>query len=852
MPDFIPPIVVDIISRSPGFKSGVDKAKADMADLSSAATATAAEADSAIAGADQSIGSHAEKIGSNMQGLGGDVAMGMGAIPAAAEDVVKGSEKVSEGAGKMERDVTEKAGKSGSSFKRFAGVVGNALNDLGVPIGAVSSKLGGVEKVAEETGGGLGGGLVTGATAGGVALAALGYESVKMGAAFQTTMTQLVTGAGESEKNIKGVGNGILAMSATVGQTPLELAKGMYLIESAGDHGAAGLTVLKSAAEGAATGGAQMSDVANVLTTAMHDYAIPTSRANAVTSALIETVALGKTHLSALSTAMASVMPVASSMGVSFQNVTGAMSTMTLAGMTARRAGTSLAFLLRSFGDPGAAAQKAMASVGISAQHLKDTMSKQGLGAALEYVQEMVGKKFPAGSVAATQAFSAIAGGATGYNTALMLTGKNAATFNQNSRQIGTVLDGSAKSVQGFGKASKDLAFQWAQFKDMIDAFVTKLGMGLIPLLEKAGGVVLPIVKEAIKGIVLVFGDLDAAWKFLGPFHDAILAAAAAFGILWLASLPIVATIAAAVWPFLAVIAAIVAVVEVVKHFQIVETVMKDVWGAVKSIVTGAVHAVASVISSVFGAIVSTIEGIWHAIEHGVSAAWDWIKGHLSVIVPIVVGIITGPIGLLVYELVRHWKAIEADIVSVWNSIKDFFTHTLGHIVGDVGRFVGGLVSTVWSAGEKVFSAALHFGEKLAEGILHGIESLPGAVLHVLEKIPIVGGVIKAGGKILGGLVSGVSAVFGASGGVAVKPTLMMVGEGSEPEAVLPLSQLRQLLSGHQGEFYPAQGAGASTQQAKGGLTIENLSIVGRSRTDAQIVNDLWLRLRPYLTAPAY
>ena len=68
----------------------------------------------------------------------------------------------------------------------------------------------------------------------------------------------------------------------------------MFLIESAGYHGAAGLTVLKSAAEGAAVGGAQMSTVADALTTAMNDYNILTDRANAWTSALIQTVADGE------------------------------------------------------------------------------------------------------------------------------------------------------------------------------------------------------------------------------------------------------------------------------------------------------------------------------------------------------------------------------------------------------------------------------------------------------------------------------------------------------------------------------------------------------------------------------
>ncbi|MGH7721507.1 MAG: phage tail tape measure protein, partial [Candidatus Dormibacteria bacterium] len=101
-----------------------------------------------------------------------------------------------------------------------------------------------------------------------VATVAIGIGAVTtdMAAKFQTSMTLLETGAGEAEANLKGVSDGILAMAPQVGVMPAELASGMYLIESAGYHGAAGLTVLRTAAEGAKVGGADMATVADVLT----------------------------------------------------------------------------------------------------------------------------------------------------------------------------------------------------------------------------------------------------------------------------------------------------------------------------------------------------------------------------------------------------------------------------------------------------------------------------------------------------------------------------------------------------------------------------------------------------------
>jgi len=123
--------------------------------------------------------------------------------------------------------------------------------------------------------------------------AIVGVASIKMAANFEQATNQLITSAGESRKNIALVRTGLLDLSVQAGASATDLAKGMYLIESAGYHASTGLSVLKAAAEGAKVGGAEMSVVADGLTTAMKDYNIPTSQAAEITSKLIATVAGG-------------------------------------------------------------------------------------------------------------------------------------------------------------------------------------------------------------------------------------------------------------------------------------------------------------------------------------------------------------------------------------------------------------------------------------------------------------------------------------------------------------------------------------------------------------------------------
>src|SRR5579859_1374603 len=147
------------------------------------------------------------------------------------------------------------------------------------------------------------------AVVGAAALIGIGVASVKMAGDFQAGMTSLVTGAGESQKNIKMVSDGILAMAPAVGTTTKALTDGMYMIESAGFHGADGLQVLKAAAEGAKVGNADLASVANAVTTVMKDYSLKANDAALATNFLVSVVSQGKTHMQDLSGSLSAILP---------------------------------------------------------------------------------------------------------------------------------------------------------------------------------------------------------------------------------------------------------------------------------------------------------------------------------------------------------------------------------------------------------------------------------------------------------------------------------------------------------------------------------------------------------------
>lgn len=328
------------------------------------------------------------------------------------------------------------------------------------------------------------GAVAAGAAAVGVAM----VGAVQSAGQFQSGLTSLVTGAGEAQSNLKAVGDGILKISTDTGTSTKSLTDAMYLIESSGQHGAAGLQVLQTAAEGARVGNADLATTANALTTVLTDYHQPASAATGDMNALITAVADGKTHMQDMASAMGSVLPLASSLGISFPQVSGAIAVMTNAGMDAQRASQNLANAIRSLAAPNAAAQKSMTAVGLSAQQLKDTLTTQGLAGAIQLIEDHVGKKFPAGSVQAVEAFKAIMGGATGYNVALMLGGQNMSAYEANIKNITAAMDAGGNSVQGWALVQQNFNFQLERAQAALQAFMIILGEKLLPILT-------PIVK---------------------------------------------------------------------------------------------------------------------------------------------------------------------------------------------------------------------------------------------------------------------------------------------------------------------------------------------------------------------
>src|SRR5437763_1685551 len=159
-----------------------------------------------------------------------------------------------------------------------------AQDSAGGIIQSLGSKLGGLNPVM--------GGIVTAGLAAGAALVGVGIAAVKTSADFQTTMTQTQALAGLTAQDAQMAQTAIMGMSTAIGQTPQQLADGLYYIASAGFNAKDSLTLLDLSARAAAVGNTQTEVTANALTATLSAYGMSADKATGIMDQMVASVSM--------------------------------------------------------------------------------------------------------------------------------------------------------------------------------------------------------------------------------------------------------------------------------------------------------------------------------------------------------------------------------------------------------------------------------------------------------------------------------------------------------------------------------------------------------------------------------
>lgn len=312
----------------------------------------------------------------------------------------------------------------------------------------------------------------------GLAAVAVGAGTIKMAADFESSTTRLVTSAGETQSNLGLVRDGILSMAGEVGYSADKLSEAMYTVESGGQHGAAGLMVLKAAAEGAKAENADLVKVTDAVTSILQDYHLAADQSAMVTSKLVAAVGSGKSTFEDFTGALHSVLPVASASHISLNDILGDLAAMTVHGMSADQAAQNLAHTIQHLQTTSQGQRDMLGELGLSAQDLQSKLGERGLSGTLQLIETSIADHMgPAGKVI-VNAFNTSKDSAQALQQ--MITKMPSAVQNLASEY----LKGSI-SLADFTKAGKDLptdqanlAKQFATTAARAEGFSTMLKQG--------------------------------------------------------------------------------------------------------------------------------------------------------------------------------------------------------------------------------------------------------------------------------------------------------------------------------------------------------------------------------------
>ncbi len=352
-------------------------------------------------------------------------------------------------------------------------------------------------------------------------IVAAGGAALKMASDFESSMTKIQSLVGRSEEEVQGLTKSVLKLSGETARAPQELADAMFFITSAGIEGADAASVLEASAKAAAVGLGEAATIADLATSAMNAYGKENLGASDATDVMVAAVREGKLEASELAGSMGRVLPVASAMGVSFNEVGAAFAALSRTGTNAAEAATQVRGIMTSLLKPTQQAEEALAEMGLSSEGLRNQIKDEGLLATLK----TLASEFDGNAAASASVF----GNVRALSGVMDLMGKNVAGTEAIFASMNDTLGATDKA---FAVTAETTEFKMNQAIADFKAAMITVGQEIIP-------VVLPIIRkiaEWIGKVVKAFGDLP------GPIKTAIV---------------VIGVIAAALGPLLVVVGAV-------------------------------------------------------------------------------------------------------------------------------------------------------------------------------------------------------------------------------------------------------------------------------------------------------
>lgn len=272
---------------------------------------------------------------------------------------------------------------------------------------------------------------------------------------FEQAMKEVETISEAAQKDFAGISSQVFALSEISPDTPVKLAQAYYQIVSAGYDGAEGMKLLETATKAATAGVTDTQTAADGITTVLNAFKISAEEADRVADVMFNTVKLGKTTFEELSRSLSEVAPLAAASGFSFEEVSGAVATLTKQGIPTSQAMTQIRSAIE-------------ATTEVLGDGAAKSMSLQN---AFQAIYDKAG--------GSQNELKKLTGRMEAMNAILAITGPNAEGA---AADLAAMSNAAGSAEEAFGRMTESNVNQWQILRNRIKATTEELGNSAVEM----------------------------------------------------------------------------------------------------------------------------------------------------------------------------------------------------------------------------------------------------------------------------------------------------------------------------------------------------------------------------------
>ena len=337
-------------------------------------------------------------------------------------------------------------------------------------------------------------------------------DAVDAAIEFEKAMANVNTIARLSEDRLEDLGNAVQDLSMEHGEPLEDLTAALYDLYSAGITGAEAMEALDQSVRLGIAGLSSTAQATDLMTSALSAYRDQNLTASHAAEVFAVAIEKGRVTAVSLQEAFGNIGPMASSLGISLDEVSSAMSFLSLSGNTASEAATQLQSVMRGLIKPNTAMKAAFNEAGYSIETMRQSLADRGLIATLEdFLGKIDSNRWTAifGRVEAMRALYSI----------MQANGEVTGTFAQFMEESNAAIEEGTTLAGQYATQMDTTAKRQERFNALWQDFLVDLGESLMPIVEATLEDLATLVKlfDEAAGHV---ENLTEAWDDFSRFVD--------------------------------------------------------------------------------------------------------------------------------------------------------------------------------------------------------------------------------------------------------------------------------------------------------------------------------------------